>query len=248
MLQRFTKMFQKKGRKKSASTLSLVLFVLFIFGYLFYTMYMMFMIYGQMLSAQNLEINVILLGLVYSNLLLLFIFVFEVQGYFFKQKDQDLLGSLPIRPYEIVISKFVSILLFAYLYQALFYLPAVVATIVLGGVTASGIVMLILGFFFVPFFLLFLAAVIGVLVNSITNLVNENKAVKLIVMFVFLFALMFAFSFVNSGLTDVILQTSQAPNYLYAVLPTNMILFQAVLHSSWLWFLVYVAINIVVAV
>lgn len=246
MLHRFGKMFQKKGRAKT-SPFRIAAFLIIIFGYLFYTMYNMFYIYGELLSAQNLQINVILLGLVYSNLILLFLFVFEVQGYFFKQKDEELLASMPIKPYEIVISKFASILLFAYIYQSLFYVPALVVAGVFGALQATSIFMLTVGFFFVPIFLLFLAAIIGILVNTITNMVNGNKSMKLVLMFVFLFGLMFAFSFVNSALTDSILQSNQAPVFLYAVLPTNMILFEAVLHTSWLWFGVYLLLNGLVA-
>ena len=158
LLQTFSTTFQvfKKGNKTKTKgkTIGGALGIAVLLTYILFTMGMMYYGYGAILAPFHLEPYLMLVGLVFATLLLLFILTFEIHGHFFKHKDYNLLASMPIPAYQVIVSKFASILLFAYIYQTMFLLPAIVALIALNLVSVLGTIYFFVGFFFMPLFVM----------------------------------------------------------------------------------------------
>ena len=87
----FSNMFA--SRKKSKG--SVITFVI-LFGFIFFSFFTMFLGYGDILSSANLTNEILIIGFVYFNLLLIIFLSYEIQGYFFKNKDFEIISPLPI--------------------------------------------------------------------------------------------------------------------------------------------------------
>ncbi len=96
--------------------------------------------------------------------------VFYVISAFYYSKDLSVLVPLPIRPFEIVLAKFISILAGEYLTMAPLVAPALIVYGVLGHVHALYWPMAVVIFLVLPIFPLVLAALFSMLLMRLTNL------------------------------------------------------------------------------
>lgn len=239
----YTNFFSKKKptvRKKIAGIAVIVL----ILAYLMFTIGLSFFQQIEPLRMVGMEDYILIIGFLFSSFLLLFIITYEIQGHFFKAKDFDLVTSLPIKSYEIVISKFSTILLFSYIYQSLIFIPTIITWLVHCNITAGAVAFLIIGFFFLPFFTLILSSIIAFLINFITSKVRRANIVNLIFLFVFFIALTVVYYLISTELVNIFISLGSIPHLIYILFPTSVFLFNAVLHTSILWFLLFLLVSV----
>lgn len=239
----FSKMFNKRNKNKKSSLLTFV-GVGALVCYLFATIYFMYFSFAKSLQPYNKEQYVLLIAFYYFSIILLITTAFSIQGYFFKRKDFNLLGALPIKNYEIVASKLVSLILLSYFYEIFFFMPIIVVMLVLKTLNVVGTIYIILGSLFLPFFALLLSIIIGLIINFLSTKFKKSSWTNLLVTFVIFIVIFVAFYFLNAQINTIIL-TGDVPIYVYFVIPTNIPLFKAIQTNSVLWFLLFVLSNIV---
>lgn len=198
----------------------------------------------DVLKAVNMQEYILLIGLIFANLMLFLIVTYEIQGNFFKHKDFELVTSLPLKPLEIVVSKFLSILFFAYIYQAVVLLPAIVIWFIFGFVTIPSVIFLILGFLFVPFFTLLFCSTIAFLINYLTSRLRSSNTINLVMLFIFFLGLMVVMFLVQMELANIFISQGSIPLSLYFFIPTSILFFNAIAYGSIIWFLLFVFASI----
>jgi len=218
--------------------------IVFILAYLMFAIGLTFFQQIELLNMAGMGDYILIIGFLTSSFLLLFIITYEIQGHFFKAKDFNLITSLPIKNYEIIISKFSTILLFSYIYQSVVFFPMFITWLVYCNITVSSVAFLIIGFFFLPFFTLILSSIIAFLINFITSKVRRANIVNLIFLFIFFIALIVVYYLISTEIINIFISLGSIPSLIYILFPTSAFLFNAVLHTSILWLLLFLLISI----
>lgn len=225
-----------KGKKTSSRNFAGLIFLIIILGYLVFSISMQYLSQMELLEAVNMQDYILFFGMFFANLVLFLIITYEIQGHFFKHKDFELVSSLPITSFQVVVSKFFSILFFTYIYQSVILLPAVVIWFLSGSVTVINSVYLILGYFFIPLFTLLICSSIAFLINLITSKLRYANILNLVMLFIFFLALMVVIYFINTEIVSIFIFQGDIPLPFYFFIPTAIFLFKAVLTGSFLWF------------
>ena len=224
-----------KGKKTSSRNFAGLAFLVIVLGFLIFSISMQYIFQMELLEAANMQDYILLIGMFFTNLILFLIITYEIQGHFFKHKDFELVSSLPITSFQVVISKFFSILFFTYIYQSVILLPAVVVWFLSGSVTVVGIIYLILGYFLIPLFALLICTFIASLINLITSKLRYANILNLVMLFIFFLALLVVIYFINTEIINVFIFQGDIPLPFYFFIPTAIFLFKAVLTGSLLW-------------
>lgn len=160
--------------------------------------------------------------------------VSAASGFVFSNKDTDLMLSLPVSAFSVMLSKILALYLECLLFCALFMLPSGIAYIHYGGVWDAGfIVRLVLGAVFLPVLATLFCVILAWLLSWITAHAKHKSLVGTIITFIFLAMVMYL-SFQSNKLSAVLLsnhaQFSSALNTW--LLPFGLI--QKGVLSSWL--------------
>lgn len=115
---------------------------------------------------------------------LLFSLVLQSQNFFFKTKDYELLASMPIRHFTIVLAKSVAALLTCYLYQSIILIPALVGYFVVAGFQVGMFFAFLLGFILFPLFPLAISFCISLLTHLIMSKTKHQTIVNYVLMVV----------------------------------------------------------------
>ncbi|MDD3397671.1 MAG: hypothetical protein PHR96_03960 [Clostridia bacterium] len=227
------------SKKKKSSSRAGVAFLIIILAYIMFSISMQYIIQMDILKAVNMQDYILLIGLLFTNLIMFLIITYEIQGNFFKHEDFELVTSLPLKPLEIVVSKFLSILFFTYIYQSVILLPAVIIWFIYGSVTVSSVIFLILGYIFIPFFTLLICSTIAFLINYLTSKLRSSNSLNLIMLFIFFFGLMVVMYLVQTELANIF-SLGEIPVVLYILMPTSILLFNALAYGSIIWFILFI--------
>lgn len=181
----FKGMFNFNKKRKGASFLVTALLFLallyFAFGSLMNT-------FGYLLNEVG-ELNyLIFIGALFSFVFVLFFITYEAQSYFFKTKDFELLSSLPIKNHEIVIAKYSSVLLSAYLYSSIILFPTIVVYFIYAPFNFGFLLLFLLGFLFSPLVPMALGTLLGLVVSLVTSKLKHSNIVYIILFFILLIA------------------------------------------------------------
>lgn len=235
---------KKKASSGSKKIAGIMIFVL-IFAYLMFAVGLLYIIQLEQLQAAGMQDYIILISFILSSLIIFLIVTYEISGHFFRTKDFEIVASMPITSLQIVVSKFFSTLIFAYLYQSVVFLPAFAIGISYGLFTVTGIIFLVLGFLFLPFFSLLICSFLAYLLNFITSKIKQYTYLNLIISFALLLGLTVAIYFVNMGLTSIFINSGNIPLFVYFFVPTSILFFNAIVTGSIIWFLLFIVASII---
>ena len=138
--------------KKRTSTLSNTLFMLAIFVIVMLAMGFAYMGSAEQFSAIGHPEYVLVIGLMLSAFLVLMMTVYDSQNQYYKNKDYDLLASLPIKNYSIITAKYLSSYFVSFFYGLLIAFPAYVVYFIVCPLNIVAIIYSILSLFFIPTF------------------------------------------------------------------------------------------------
>lgn len=111
----------------------------------------------------------------------IFIFgVFYVISVMYHADDVQLLLGLPLRPYQILGAKFLTLVIYEYIFESFILLPILVVYGIMGGVDAAFIVYSVVLFAILPVIALSMAAVLVMLVMRFTSFGKNKQAFKFI--------------------------------------------------------------------
>src|SRR6056297_1559928 len=145
---------------------------------------------GKSLLMINQESYLMVLASTSAFMVVFFFGIFYVMGYYYFSKDTDLLISLPIKPTNIVLSKFLTVLLYEYLLLGIFLIPVFVVNSTLTSSGIGYILKSIILFLSLPVVPLSLSSIFVVILMRFTNIKGRKDLFRIVSMFGFLFVVL----------------------------------------------------------
>jgi ABC-2 type transport system permease protein len=138
----------------------------------------------------NQESYLMVLASTAAFMVVFFFGIFYVMGYYYFSQDTNLLISLPIKPNNIVLSKFFTVLLYEYILLGIFLIPVFVVNSTLVGGGILYILKSIILFLTLPIAPLSIAAIFVTLLMKFTNIKGRKDLYRIVSMFAFLFVVL----------------------------------------------------------
>ena len=164
---------KRQGRK-------FIVFALVILALMFYVFYDLMDTFMQYFVTLNAPEYILFMGGIMSFALVLFFITYESQNYFFKTKDFDLLASLPLKNSEIVIAKYTSVLLSAYIYASFIMLPSIVVYFSYVQFSFAQLLLQLLAFLFFPLVPMAIGTLLGLLISFLTSKLKHSNIISII--------------------------------------------------------------------
>ncbi|CAM2758930.1 hypothetical protein HAHI6034_03925 [Hathewaya histolytica] len=226
-----------KGKGALSYFILMILFIPFVFN--------LFKIAGDMykvLKPINYESFVLSSGLsITSMLIFVFGIISSITIYYFSN-DLESLISLPFKPWEIVISKFFSILIYMYIVALIAYTPSILAYGLNEGITITYIIYSIIVFIFLPIIPLTIGGIIAIVIMSFTSVVKNKDRFRMVsgmITFIIVMAIninMQSFENLSSGNRSIQSLVNNKGNSIFSivnkVIPTNMFAIKSLTFSS----------------
>ena len=238
--QTLAQLFSSKKRVKVLSNGALA-FVIFI-------VVMLSMAFAYLGTAEQFnEIGhpeyVLVIGLMLSAFLVLMMTIYDSQNQYYKNKDYDMLSSMPIKTWSIITAKYLSSYFVSFFYGFIIAFPAYVVYFIYCPITIPAIVYSIFSFFFIPTFNQLVGSIIAYLISLITFKMTNKKIFTNILTIVFTIALVTFIYFANSTLMQNLFIDGFSL-WIKIVLPHVFFLFNSVTTGSFLQFLAFLAITL----
>ena len=152
----------KRGQKAAkVATMSLVLALVGLV-FIFYSAF-----FAWAYIMMGLSETVMPLMMAVSSIMILFTTMAKASNFIFSSKDNDLLMSLPVTNWAIIVSRFASLYIYETVITAVIMLPALCVYSVLCGPSPLFILGAVISMFFVPLIPLAVATVIGIVITYI---------------------------------------------------------------------------------
>ncbi len=227
----------KKGGK-SVLIFFAVIFTLIMssLGYTFYNM-------AGFLNSMGFAKNILLIGFIAGLIVSVMITLTDTQGAVYKSQDYEMLASLPIRKFNIIVAKYLSVYLISLMYFTAFVLPAIVVYYFYCGVTAYGIIYLLIGLLLAPTFSQFLNCLISWLVNVLSSKMKNKTIMRTVTTLIFTLIVAVLVYLINSDMLSVMFAT-EMPLWFKIVFSNVYFLSIAVNTGNFLWFLVFLVLSI----
>lgn len=160
----------------------LILFPLMLLGFapLLFMLTMMFFTFFVTGKSLGYPEFVLMVALTIGQLVCLSFGVFYVISSFYFSKDINMLIPMPIRPGEIVLSKFIGIMLGEYLTMSPVVLPAIVIYGIFAGVSWTYLPFALIIFLLLPVAPLVLAALFSIVLMRVTNLRRNRDLYRVV--------------------------------------------------------------------
>lgn len=234
---------KSKSNGKNNLVYKIILAVVIV-SYVFFVLFINYRNSAQALSEVNNQNYILLMGFVNFSLVLLFFSAYEIQGYFLKRKDFNLLSSLPIKTHEIVISRLIYVIIYSYLYEFLLILPTLAVWFIYSTISFISVLYVIIGLLLLPMFTLLLSVVFTFFFSQLVSKLKNYNLANIIYYFVLLAGILFVVYYTSFELMNVFMGSENVPVILYIFSPNGVILFHAVHEKSFLWLLLFIVISL----
>ncbi len=232
--------FDIMGKNKKSQSKSLALFVI-LFGILALSLGFNYYTLAEVLEPVGLSFAVLPMGILTASLVLIMINTKSVGGNFYKSKDFEMLSALPIKNSTIISAKYISSILLSMVYSLATLLPAYVVYFMFCKVTVINVIVCVFSFVFIPSFSQLLCCLIGWISNAISSKMKNKNLISGIVSLIFVLLTLVVVSVMTSD-TMIDLFADDFPLWLKIVMPFVYFLYFAIIKSSLLYFLAFVAV------
>ena len=135
--------------------------------------------------------------------------IFATQSQLFNAKDNELLLSLPIRPFNILMSRITALLLLDYLFEAFIVIPAGIIWIVYQPVTTVGVIFFVIAALVLPLTAMALASLFAWVIALISSRLRNKNIITMILSFALLGAYFWIYGNINKYVQALILNGAQ---------------------------------------
>ena len=190
--------------------------------------------FGDMLSEVGLLDFLIPIIALIGFFMTIIMTISAASGFVFSNKDTDLMLSLPVSAFSVMLTKILALYLECLVFCALFMLPSGIAYIHYGGIwDAAFIIRLLLGAIFLPVLATLFCVILAWLLSWVTSHAKHKSLVGTIITFIFLAMVMYL-SFRSNRLSAILLSShAQFSSTLHTwLLPFGLL--QTGILSSWL--------------
>lgn len=115
--------------------------------------------------------------------------IYKTQGILFDSKDNDLLFSLPIKRSTILFIRMLKLVLFQYMYNALFIVPALGVYIFFEHPSISFYLISVIMFLLLPLIPTALGSILGYIVKLVSSKFKSKKIIQTILSFIIFFGI-----------------------------------------------------------
>ena len=163
--QTLSSFFKSRKMKNNASSF---LFAFFIFAIVFGAMGFSYYSSAQQLSEVGKTEYVLVFGLMYATFMVLMMTAYDAQNNYYKNKDYDMLASLPIENYSIITAKYLSSYFVSLFYAFIIAFPAYIVYFIFCPINFVSVLYSLLSIFFIPTFTQLIGSLLAYLINLLT--------------------------------------------------------------------------------
>ncbi|MEG1190843.1 MAG: hypothetical protein RSD48_05280 [Oscillospiraceae bacterium] len=198
--------------------------------------------FGSMLFEAGIERFLIPLIAIVGLMLAVFMTMNAAGGFLFSNKDSDLMLSLPVSAFSVMLAKILALYIECFIFCTLFLLPAGVAYLVYGGGGgAMLIVRLLIASLLFPFLATLFCTIFAYIIAWVSSHTKRNALVNAILLFGFM-AIVMALSMQINKLALLLLQNSAQFDHILSTWLLPIGLLQKGIMGSWTALLGFAAI------
>lgn len=193
----------KYSTKKNASKIQKILFPVMLFLLVCFSIGFYAAMIGKNLYEVNLSYILLTLFVFIVSILSFMQGIYKSQGILFEAKDNDLLFSLPIKKSQILFVRIFKLILFQYIYNLMFLLPAFAVYIYFEHPEVSFYLISLLEILLIPIIPTVISSFIGYLVKLLSSKFKAQKIMQTILS-ILVFMMVFYFSFhIEDYISDI---------------------------------------------
>lgn len=241
--QTLSQLFKSKKRTSALSN-SLLSLAIFVIGAL--AMGFAYMGTVEQFKGIGHPEYVLVIGLMLSVFLVLMMTVYDSQNQYYKNKDYDLLSSLPMKDYQIITAKYLSSYFVSFFYGLLIAFPAFVVYFISCPLNIVAIIYSILSLFFIPTYTQLIGSALAYIVGLITCKITNKKLVSNILTVLLTIGLIAFIYIANSNLMQSLF-VDGFPLWIKIVFPHIFLLFYAITTGAFLVFFLFIAVTLAFA-
>lgn len=182
-----------KNSKSTRDKIKPLIFIFVIFAlmptYVYYVTFSKQV--GKSLLMLNQELYFSTLAHYMASSMVFFFGLLYVLSYYYFSRDTEMLIPLPLKGRTIVVSKFITILVYEYVLLAIFLIPVLVINkSLVGGNIIVYIIKSSMTFLLTPVIPLSLASILIIILMRTTNIKGKKDLIRLISMFLFMFVIL----------------------------------------------------------
>ena len=156
----------KYQAKRNSSKLKKILFPIFLFILVGISIGTYAYMIGEELAKVNLTYIMLSMFIMMVTIMTFIEGIYKSQGILFEAKDNDLLFSLPIQKSQILFVRIFKLLLFQYIYNLMFLLPAFIIYIYFESPTINFYIISILMTLLIPIIPTIISSILGYIIKS----------------------------------------------------------------------------------
>ena len=168
----------KYSAKKNSSKLNKILFPIMIFVIICISIGTYAYMIGEKLAPFNLTYIMVSMFIMLVTVMTFIEGIYKSQGILFESKDNDLLFSLPIKKSQILFVRIFKLLLFQYIYNLMFLLPAFVIFIYFEKPGINFYLISLLMSLLIPIIPTIISSVIGYIIKLLSSRFKSKKIIQ----------------------------------------------------------------------
>lgn len=193
----------KYSSKKDSSKTKKVLFPIFLYLIVLISILSYSIIIGKELNKVNLEFVILTMFIFLVTSLTLIQGIYKSQSILFECKDNDLLFSLPIKKSTILLVRIFKLLLFQFIYNLMFLLPAYITYIYFEHPSINFYIISLIYSILIPIIPTVISSLIGYIVKLISNKSKSKKIVQTIITFIVFLGVFFLSFNLDSFISNI---------------------------------------------
>lgn len=142
------------------------------------------------------------------SIITLFEGIYKSQGILFEAKDNDLLFSLPIPKTKILFARIFKLLLFQYIYNLMFLLPAYIVYIYFEHPSINFYLISLLMTFLIPIIPTVVSSILGYIVKLLSSKAKSKKIIQTLLSSIIFMAIFFLGMNLNSLLENIVVKAT----------------------------------------
>ncbi len=172
-----------KGRGFNIGTALIIGVILIAFGFMMVFSFGMAMVLGFQMGSEGCGWLYFPMAFVTSGAFSFIGTVFAAQSYLYDAKDNELLLSMPIKPFDVMMSRMIALYLLNFVYTNLLFIPVGVANGLLFGYNVITFINFIISALMIPMLVTALASIIGYLLGKLAKLIPNKNLMTVILGF-----------------------------------------------------------------
>lgn len=187
--------------KKAILPIILFLIVMYSIGYYAYLI-------AKPLHQANLTYIMLSMFIFIISIITLIEGIYKSQGILFEAKDNDLLFSLPISKKKILFVRIFKLMLFQYLYNLIFLLPAIIVYIYFEHPDINFYLISFLMTFLIPILPTVVSSILGYFVKLVSSKFKSKKIIQTILSSIIFMGIFFLSMNLNNFLQDIVVKAT----------------------------------------